>query len=181
MFREHENTASWRLISLASRRLNKVVRMVRKAKPMDVRTIQRILGHFASKGKLLNRSLSDLYTHLRDTFVYEDPENGWVVGCCCLSIIWEDLAEIRSLAVVDFYQGGGIGHRLVDACIEEARELGIKHVFVLTYETKFFENLGFRVVDKSVLPHKIWKDCLDCTKFPDCDEVAMMLEMKNEE
>lgn len=151
--------------------------MVRKAKIGDVRPIQRILGYFASRGRLLNRSLSDLYIHLRDIFVYEDPDNGWIAGCCSLSIIWEDLAEIRSLAVVDFYQGGGIGRQLVEACLAEARELGIRRLFVLTYETKFFEHMGFHVVDKSVLPHKIWSDCLHCPKFPDCDEVAMVLDL----
>lgn len=151
--------------------------MVRKAKISDVRMIQKILGHFASRGRLLNRSLSDLYTHLRDIFVYEDPDNEWVVGCCALSVIWEDLAEIRSLAVLDFYQGGGIGRRLIEACLAEARELGIKRVFVLTYEAEFFKHMGFEVVDKNVLPHKIWADCLNCTKFPDCDEIAMVQDL----
>ena len=151
--------------------------MVRKAKTSDVRTVQRILGHFASRGRLLNRSLSDLYTHVRDIFVFEDPDNHWVVGCGCLSVVWEDLAEIRSLAVLDFYQGGGIGALLVRSCLEEARRLDLRRVFVLTYETDFFEHMGFARVDKSVLPHKIWADCLNCTKFPDCDEVAMMLDL----
>jgi amino-acid N-acetyltransferase len=154
--------------------------VIRKAKITDVRSIQKILGHFASKGLLLNRSLNDLYTHLRDIFVHEDPDNGWVTGCCALSIIWEDLAEIRSLAVMDYYRGQGFGDQLVRACIEEARHYDISRVFVLTYVPDFFRRLGFRPVDKNALPQKIWADCLNCTKFPDCDEVAMLLTLNHQ-
>jgi amino-acid N-acetyltransferase len=151
--------------------------MVRKAKIGDVRTLQQLLGQYADQGKLLARSLSELYTHLRDIFVYMDEENSRVVGSASLHIVWENLAEIRSVAVAGEYCGRGIGRQLVAACIKEGRDLGIGRLFVLTYETGFFEHLGFHLVDKNSLPHKIWADCIHCPKFPECDENAMVLDL----
>jgi amino-acid N-acetyltransferase len=151
--------------------------MIRKAKIGDVVGIQKMLGGQAEKGKLLARSLSELYTNLRDMFVAAKEDAGPVIGCCSLHIIWENLAEIRSLAVEDSQQGQGVGRQLVEACIVEAKELGLGQIFTLTYETGFFERLGFRVVDKNVFPQKIWADCLHCPKFPDCDEVALVIDL----
>ena len=155
--------------------------MIQKARIAHIPIIQKILGDFAGQGKLLARPLSELYTNLRDLVVAIDEESGEVVGCCSLHIIWENLAEIRSLAVVDTHQGRGIGRRLVDACTVEAKELGIGRLFTLTYETAFFAHLGFRVVDKNVFPQKIWVDCLQCPKFPDCDEVALVMDLDERE
>lgn len=154
-----------------------VLEMIRKAKINDVPHIQKMLAQFAKDGKLLPRSLSELYTNIRDTFVFSDPEIGQLTGCCSLHIMWENLAEIRSLAVLQAYQGRGIGRSLVTTCIEEARDLGIGRIFVLTYETEFFAYLGFQLVDKNIFPQKIWADCLHCPKFPECDEVAMVLDL----
>jgi amino-acid N-acetyltransferase len=151
--------------------------MVRKARISDVRPIQQLLAAYARQGKLLARSLSELYTHLRDMFVYVDGESGQVIGCCSLHIVWENLAEIRSVAVSEDYIGQGVGRQLVTATLEEARDLGIARLFVLTYETSFFEHLGFHPVDKNSLPHKIWADCIHCPKFPECDENAMILDL----
>lgn len=139
--------------------------------------IQKILGQFAQEGKLLARSLSELYTHIRDTFVAVDEETEQLIGCCSLHIVWDDLAEVRSLAVPHRYQRRGLGRQLVTSCIEEARELGISRLFVLTYETDFFRHVGFRVVDKNIFPQKIWADCLHCPKFPECDEVALVFDV----
>lgn len=150
---------------------------IRKARIEDVVIIQKLLAGFAQKGKLLARSLSELYTNLRDISVARDESNGQVMGCCSLHIMWEDLAEIRSLAVADEHQGKGVGRSLVQACVDEARELGIKKLFTLTYETGFFERVGFRVVDKNIFPQKIWADCLHCPKFPECDEVALLMDL----
>jgi amino-acid N-acetyltransferase len=152
--------------------------MICKAKIAHVPLIQKILGIFAEKGKLLARPLSELYTNLRDLMVAVDEETEEIVGCCSLHIIWENLAEIRSLAVLDPHQGRGLGRQLVQACIVEARDLGIGQLFTLTYETGFFEHLGFRIVDKNVFPQKIWVDCLQCPKFPNCDEVALVLDLE---
>ncbi|MFH1488718.1 MAG: N-acetyltransferase [Pseudomonadota bacterium] len=152
--------------------------MIRKALISDVKPIHKILSDYAQKGLLLPRSLSDLYDHLRDYFVIgEGPERNGIIGVCALGICWEDLAEIRSLAIVENHQGKGWGSRLVETCLDEARSLGLTKVFALTYVPDFFAGQGFRVVDKSILPHKIWSDCLKCAKFPDCDETALILDL----
>ena len=149
--------------------------MIRKAKLKDVKEIQRLIKQYSNRGEILPRSLSELYDHLRDFFVY--IRNRKMVGICALHICWDDLAEIRSLAVKEEDRKKGIGAELVKVCLEEAKALRIKRVFALTYQPEFFERLGFKKVDKTVLPHKIWTDCLKCVKFPDCDEVALVKEL----
>jgi len=151
--------------------------MIRKASINDVRSMHGILTHYAAKGLLLGRSLSDLYAQLRDFIIVEDDETRAVVGTCSLRICWEDIAEIRSLAVREDYHGRDLGRKMVEACIKESRDLGLKKLFVLTYVPAFFEKMGFHPVDKSILPHKVWGDCIKCVKFPDCDEEALMLEL----
>ncbi len=138
----------------------------------DVKKIHSLLNHFADKGQLLGRSYSALYDQLRDFKVWagEDEE---LLGVCALHIIWEDLAEIRSLAVREDMQGQDIGKGLVRACLEEAGYFCIGKVFTLTYQPGFFRKQGFADVDKKELPHKIWSDCINCPKFPDCDEEAL--------
>jgi len=152
--------------------------MIRKAVIGDVTLIHRLLSDYANKGLLLPRPLSELYDHLRDHFVVEDDRTGCsLIGVSALAISWEDLAEIRSLAVSEDHQGQGLGSRLVETCLEEARVLGLKRVFVLSYVPDLFIKMGFKEVEKSVLPHKIWADCLRCPKFPDCDETALMIQL----
>lgn len=147
--------------------------MIRKATVRDVKSIFNILKTYADRGQLLLRPISELYDYLRDFNVYE-AEDGRVIATCALHICWEDLAEIRSLAVAEEYQGRGIGSQLIEAAFEDAKSLHANHIFTLTYQQKFFAHHGFRVVDKSVLPQKIWSECIRCTKFPDCDETAML-------
>ena len=151
--------------------------MIRKAKIQDVKTIHSILSHNAHRDLLLPRSLSELYDHLRDFYVAEDDKaGGGLVGVCSLNISWDALGEIRSLAVVEESRKRGIGSSLVQACLSEATELGLSKVFVLTLIDGFFARFGFKEVDKTSLPHKIWADCIRCPKFPDqCDEIAMIL------
>jgi amino-acid N-acetyltransferase len=152
--------------------------MIRKAVIGDVTSIHRLLSDYANRGLLLPRPLSELYDHLRDHFVVEDDQTGRaLIGVSALAISWEDLAEIRSLAVSVDYQGQGLGSRLVETCLEEARVLGLRQVFALSYVPDFFIKMGFKEVEKSVLPHKIWADCLRCPKFPDCDETALMIRL----
>jgi amino-acid N-acetyltransferase len=122
------------------------------------------------------RSLNDLYENLRDFIVSE--ENGSVAGTCALHVLWEDLAEIKSLTVKREYQGRGIGKSLVKKAVKEARELGIKRVFALTYIPKYFKAFGFRDIDKAKLPHKIWGDCIRCSQFPECNELAVIMTLK---
>jgi amino-acid N-acetyltransferase len=121
----------------------------------------------------VGRSLSEIYDQLRDFYIYEGDRS--LLGTCALHICWEDLAEIRSLTVLEDERQKGIGSKLVSACLREAKRLGIRKVFVLTYKPSFFEQFGFEIVDKATLPHKVWSDCLKCVKFPDCDETAMIL------
>ena len=153
-------------------------RMIRKAVIADIKPIHKMLSYYAEKGLLLPRSLSDLYDHLRDHFVIEECHEGeGILGVCALGISWEDLGEIRSLAIVENQQGRGLGSRLVETCLQEAGSLGLRRIFTLTYVPEFFNLLGFKVVEKSALPQKIWADCLKCPKFPDCDETAMTIEL----
>lgn len=146
--------------------------MIRKATLDDVSSIQKLVNGHAQKGEMLPRSIGDICDNIRDFFVNE--EDGAVVGCCALHVTWVDLAEIRSLAVADNVQGKGIGTALLDACMKDARKLGIMKVFALTYKPEFFEKQYFHRVDKSELPHKVWVACINCIKFPDCDEVAVL-------
>ncbi|HID70500.1 MAG TPA: N-acetyltransferase [Desulfobacterales bacterium] len=146
--------------------------MIRNARMGDVKTIHSLLNHFADKGLLLGRSYSALYDQLRDFKVFTDSEER-LLGVCALHISWEDLAEIRSLAVHEDAQGKNIGKKLVRACLEEANHFGIDKVFTLTYQAGFFRKQGFVDIDKNKLPHKIWSDCMNCPKFPDCDEEAL--------
>ncbi len=161
---------------------------IRKAVVGDVRAIQALLKRYADQDLLLPRALSELYDHLRDYFVLEkthaarpvieDPDRTHsILGVCGLHVCWEDLAEIKSLAVSESLRGRGLGFRLVETCLAEARSLGLRRVFVLTYIPAFFEKCGFRLVDKSVLPHKIWTDCLKCPKFPHCGEQALVRDL----
>jgi amino-acid N-acetyltransferase len=149
--------------------------MLRKAQINDVNQIHKLLLTYASRGDMLSRSLAELYESLRDFYVYE--EDNQVVGAAALQIFWSDLAEVRSVAVAEGYGRKGIGEKVVQACIEEAKALGLKRVFCLTYKPDFFAKLGFRLVDKSELPHKVWSVCIKCVKFPDCDENAMILDL----
>lgn len=145
--------------------------MIRKARIGDVETIQKLINHFAEKNAMLPRALSTIYENIRDFVVIE--EDGIVVGCCALHVTWSDLAEVKSLAIAEGTQGKGYGRELVQICLDEARQLGIPSVFALTYVPEFFEKLGFTRIDKGKLPHKIWSDCINCPKFPDCGEEAV--------
>ncbi len=153
--------------------------MVRKAFVRDVDAIYGIIDSFARAGVMLYRSNAEIYAAIRDFFVYE--EGGAVAGVCSLHVWGPDIAEIRSLAVGSASSGRGIGRALVQACLDEARGLGVKKVFALTYKTGFFERLGFSPADKVKLPQKIWGDCVKCSKFPSCDESAVIIEIEGGE
>jgi len=149
--------------------------MLRKAKVADIVRIQKIINNFASKDLMLPRSLNELYDNIRDFWVCE--LNRRVIGCAALHVTWQDLAEIKSLAVEQKYQKQGIGRSLVEACIKEAEEFGVSRVFVLTYQPKFFQKFGFRQISHDRLPHKVWVECINCPKFPDCQEVALVKKL----
>jgi amino-acid N-acetyltransferase len=148
---------------------------LRKARINDVPQIHTLVNSFATRGEMLGRSRSELYEGIRDFFVVEQDD--LILGCSALHINWEDLAEVRSLAVLSEGQGKGFGRILVNACIEEARSLGITRIYALTYRPGFFERVGFSKVSKDSLPQKVWGDCLKCPKFPNCDEDALIMEL----
>lgn len=150
---------------------------IRKARMQDVHAIHGLLMTCANRGDLLPRSLNDLYSRLRDFYVIASREDEAILGCCAFAICWEDIAEIRSLVVADELRHGGWGRKLVEACLSESVIFGVYRVFTLTYVPGFFEKLGFKEVGKEILPQKVWADCLNCPKFPECDEIAMLLEL----
>ena len=151
--------------------------MIRKARIADVKTIHSLLlNRQEHDGLVLPRSFSQLYSHLRDFFVV--VEDGRVIGCCGLNIIWDNLAEIRSLVVLPEYRGRKWGRRLVEAALSEAVTLGIYTVYTLTEQADFFAHLGFKETAMDGLNQKVWADCLNCPRFPDlCNEVAMSLNL----
>ncbi len=145
---------------------------LRKAKMSDVESIHHLINDYAAKGLMLGRSRNMLYESLREFTVAE--EDGAFAGTGALHIIWEDLAEIRALALEPDKTGRGMGRLLVRSLIDEAHALEIKTVFALTYQPAFFEKCGFRIVQKDDMPQKVWKECINCPKFPHCDEVAVV-------
>ena len=149
--------------------------MIRKAKISDVKDIQTLVNSYAEKDLMLPRSMNNLYDNIRDYYVLE--VDGKVKGCVALNIVWDDLAEVKALAVDESEKGKGWGRNLVETCLAEAKELGIKKVFALTLIKDFFNKLGFKTVQKRRLPQKIWGECIHCIKFPDeCNEIAVMYE-----
>jgi len=144
---------------------------IRMALATDVPEMQEMIMSYAKQGLLLPRTEKSLYETLQCFSIADD---GQLLGTAGLHILWRDLAEVRSLAVKPGNQGQGIGRKLVNDVLERARQLGIRQVLSLTYQTGFFTKLGFEMVDKHSLPHKIWTDCIHCRKFHDCDETAMV-------
>jgi amino-acid N-acetyltransferase len=149
--------------------------MIRKAKIEDIKQIQALINYFAGLDVMLPRSLNELYDNLRDFWVFE--KGGKIAGCCALHISWGDLAEIKSLAVKKQNQKTGIGESLITACMNEAKLLGANKVFVLTYKPEYFKRFGFKRVKHSDLPHKIWAECINCPKFPNCQEIALIKKL----
>ena len=145
---------------------------VEKAKIADVAEMHRLINRFAQKGEMLARPLSELYEEIRDFFVVKHGEQ--VLACAALHIAWEDLAEVRSMAVNDEWQDKGLGSMLLKACLQEASDLGIKTVFCFTYRPDFFKHHNFVYIDKMELPRKVWTDCFRCPKFHNCDETALI-------
>jgi amino-acid N-acetyltransferase len=152
------------------------VPVVRPAAIGDVPTLYHLLELYAAKGNLLPRTMSELYRHLRDFFVIEI--DGKVVACGALEIFTEDLGEVRSLVVDEAHEGRGLGRLLVNRITDEARAIGLRRLMALTYVPAFFHKLGFQTVEKDTLPEKVWGVCVTCYKFNQCDETAVLLELK---
>jgi amino-acid N-acetyltransferase len=145
---------------------------VRHARVSDAKAIGALINYYAEHDKMLFRSLAEIYENLQTFLVAEN--DGQVLGCCALEVVWSDLAEIKSLAVEVSHRSRGVGTALVRAALDQARDLGVPSVFALTLEPRFFGKLGFEVVTKESLPMKVWSDCARCPKQQDCDEVALV-------
>ena len=154
--------------------------VLRSARVTDVPEIQRLINVFADRDEMLHRSLPELNENVRDFFAVTEGADGPVIATAALHVCWSHLAEVKSLAVREDHQGAGHGRTLVEACLHEARELQLRQVFALTYQPRFFTRLGFRVVDKATLPHKVWNECLRCPKFDDCHEVAVVIDLEDD-
>jgi amino-acid N-acetyltransferase len=150
---------------------------VRKARITDAMFIQALLKKHAAEADLILRNMADIYAQIRDYFILADGAKP--VGVIALHVYWDDLAEIRSFVIEKKYRGKGCGKKLMDAVVKEAKALGLKSIFALTKIPVFFKKYGFRRIAKKELPHKIWKDCFNCPKFPDCDEHALIFHLKN--
>jgi amino-acid N-acetyltransferase len=148
---------------------------LRRARVADVEAMQKLINSFADRDQMLPRSLNELYENLRDFFVVDG--DGDMLGCCAVHVTWGDLAEVKGLAVREDQRGKGLGGQLVQACLDDARDLGISRIFVLTYIPDYFERFGFRRVEKAQLPQKVWSECIRCPKFPDCGEISLILEL----
>lgn len=148
--------------------------MIRKAQIKDAATIHALVNFFAKKDLMMPRSLNEIYENIRDFWVAEDP-NGKAIGCVALHVVgWDNLAEIKSLAVAANQQKKGIGRLLIQATLEEAAELMVERVFALSYKPEFFKKFGFKIIPKDQLPHKVWAECCNCPKFPNCGEIALI-------
>ncbi len=139
--------------------------------------MREIVASEIKEGVILDRSEDEVATNIRSYVLAKD--GGKLVGYTALHIHSPRLAEIRSLIVDQTYRGQKIGQRLVKFALEEAKELGVKEdVLVLTYSPQFFEKLGFKEINKEVIPeHKIWADCIKCIHFPVCNEVALVYKV----
>ncbi|MFH1788347.1 MAG: N-acetyltransferase [Candidatus Altiarchaeota archaeon] len=149
---------------------------IRKAVPADVARIKTLIDDYAGRGEMLARSLSELYEHVQCFNVA--VKDGEVIGCCALYVCWMDLGEVKSLAVAEKHRGKGVGKALVEESLAEAEKLGIKKVFTLTTKPDFFKKIKFKVIEKETLPHKIWGECIRCTKYENCDETALIHDLK---
>jgi amino-acid N-acetyltransferase len=146
---------------------------IQKAKASDVEAIYRLINMYALQGRLLPRTRESLYENLQAISIATIDDQ--IVGAASLHILGKDLSEIRSLVVAEEAKGKGVGKMLVQQIVEETKKIEINKLISLTYETTFFEKCGFQVIEKSDMPQKVWKDCINCSKFPSCDEIAMAI------
>ena len=146
--------------------------LLRKTTVHDAKHIHALILRCSRDGSMMPRSMNEIYERIRSFRVLE--RRGRIIGCCCLHIMWDDLAEIKSLAVDPAHRGKNYGAIMVRDAIEEARELKVKQVFALTFIPDFFKQFGFKKINMNKLPKKIWIECVNCIHYPDCDETAVI-------
>ena len=149
---------------------------LRKGTMADVEAIRTLINDYAEQGLMLPKARSVIYENIREYIIAE--EGGQVVGVGGLHILWHDLAEVRSLAVAESQRGKGLGRQIVAALEAEAKGLGVTRCFALTYQKDFFTRCGYQLVENKELPQKVWTECINCPKFPDCDEYAMVKDLR---
>lgn len=150
-----------------------------RASVNDAREIQRLISYWAEEtGDVLPRTEGEIYETIRDFVVVPADTGGGLLAAGALHVEWRDLAEIKSLVVDPRAQGQGLGRIVVEACLDEAVELGLKTVFALTTTPAFFERLGFRVAGVSAFPRKVWNECFRCPKYDNCDEIAVTIDLR---
>jgi amino-acid N-acetyltransferase len=148
---------------------------IRAAKITDVKEIHKLVEYYANNKEMLHRSLNAIYEDIQE-FVVLEHENK-IIGCGALHVSWVDLAEVKALAIREDFQGKGFGRKIVEKLHENAKYLGIEKVFTLTFKPEFFKKLGYSVIPRETLPHKIWSECVNCYLFPDCGEVPLLIYM----
>jgi amino-acid N-acetyltransferase len=149
---------------------------IRRARVSDAPAIGELINYYAERGRMLHRSMESIYDSLREFLVAESA--GRIVGCVAVDVFWADLAEVKSLAVAGDCRGQGVGARLIAAAVDDARALGIRKLFALTYEKEFFLKQGFEVIPRDTLPEKVWRECIACSKVDACDEIAMLRRLE---
>jgi amino-acid N-acetyltransferase len=151
---------------------------IRPAKVTDVKEIHALVEHYANNKEMLHRSLNVIYENIQEFVVLEN--DGKIIACGALHVSWEDLAEVKALAVAEEFKGQGLGRKIVEKLQENAKNLGIYKVFSLSFKPEFFKKLGYIVIPKEMLPHKIWSECVNCYLFPDCGEIPLLLNLQSE-
>jgi amino-acid N-acetyltransferase len=149
---------------------------IRPAKVMDVKEIHKLIEYHANNKEMLHRSLSAIYENIQEFVVLENEDK--IVGCGALHVSWENLAEIKALAISDEYKGQGFGRKIVKTLQYNAKNIGVSRVFALSFKPKFFIKLGYEVIPKETLPHKIWSECINCHLFSECGEVPLLITFK---
>jgi amino-acid N-acetyltransferase len=149
---------------------------IRPARVSDVRQMHKIVEFYADNKEMLHRSLNSIYENIQEYIVAE--EDGKIIGCGALHVAWEDLAEIKALAIAPEYRRKKLGTKIAEQLQENAKKLGVKKVFSLSFKPDFFIRLGYSVIPKETLPHKIWSECINCHLFPDCGEVPLLLDLR---
>ncbi|MDR2811835.1 MAG: N-acetyltransferase [Endomicrobium sp.] len=148
---------------------------IRPAKVSDVKGIHVLVEHYANNKEMLHRSLNAIYENVQEFIVLENE--GKIIACGALHVSWEDLAEVKALAVSEEYKRQGIGRKMIETLQKNAKELGVKKVFTLTFKPEFFKKLGYTEIPKEMLPHKIWSECVNCYLFPECGEVSLLFPL----
>jgi len=149
--------------------------IIRKAILPDVEKMIDLVNYYADKGMMLSRSRSMLCENIRDFVIIEEDDE--IIGIGALHVLWNDLAELRTLAVKEEMVKQGVGRQIVNSILEEAKALKIQKVFTLTYQPGFFEKMGFTIIEKETMPHKVWTDCINCPKFPNCNEICLEINI----